>query len=417
MESPGASPATPGAGLSGDVLGPQGASGPTPGFVTVLVLALFLLLLTVGSALQQLAVYPGLVATELGLLLLPTWLVCRRRGWRPGQVLLLGPGRGPWAALSPLLGVLAFFMALGLTLPLLLLIVLAGGSYPGLPLPLSGTQDYLMAMAAGALAAPVCEELLFRGLVMRGLAPFGPHAAVWVSAALFGIFHMDPVRFVPTMALGVVYGYLAAGTGSVRPAMVAHGLNNGLALTLAWLGGGGRGSGAALDLESMRSEVSGTLPAAAGVSLELALLVAAGLLALLGIALAALVAWLLVRLAGPPGQRWAVLRTLPGAGLPLGRLARLPGLWGMGLAALVIWGLILWKVFAGAPGDGPERNAPEPEPSGIPGGEVTELLSVPLAPIPALWSASLFTMNTSVGRGTFMDSAGSRLAAGGGPLP
>ncbi|TDI31052.1 MAG: CPBP family intramembrane metalloprotease [Acidobacteria bacterium] len=323
----------------------------TPRHGLNLVLLILGLLLTVGLLVQMAAVYPGLVFTEFGLLLLPTWLFCRRLGLAPVPTLLLAPGRPlpPLAAVA--MGLLAFAMALALTFPVLLLVFLAGGSYVGPILPLETGGQFLMALAAGAVAAPICEEILFRGFVLRSLAPLGPHVAVWGSALLFGLFHMDPVRLVPTMVLGVVYGYMAAGTGSVRSSMVAHAVNNGLALTLAFMGGGGD-KGETLDLESLRLGVARTMAKSGtglneAVSPDLILAGAAVGLSLLGLILAALVAMGLRGLAGRRPHRFCLPDMSGATRLPMTSLLRLPSLWAiLGLGAL-IWGRGLWQLFSG----------------------------------------------------------------------
>jgi sodium transport system permease protein len=85
-----------------------------------------------------------------------------------------------------------------------------------------------------ALLPAVCEEALFRGVVLRGLARrLAPGAAVLVTGALFGLFHMDPWRLLPTSVLGVLLSFVALESGSIVPAMIAHLLNNGLVVMLA----------------------------------------------------------------------------------------------------------------------------------------------------------------------------------------
>ena len=322
---------------------------PGPRHGTVLVLTTLALLLTAGMLVQTWAVYPGLLFTEFGLLLLPTLTFCYMKGWRAPEVLMLHRGRGTPAAGAVGIGLLAFAMVLALTFPLIIMILLAGGSYPGLNLPLDTGGQFAMALLAGAVAAPLCEEILFRGFLLRSLAPFGPHAAVWASAVLFGIFHMDPVRFIPTMALGVVYGYLAAGTGSVRAPMIAHGVNNGLALTLAYLGGGGA-EGESLDLAGLRGEVETAIQSSAGgmeatLSADLILAVAAGMMLVAGLVLLVMVHLALRGVAGSGPERF---RAFIPAGIvrqPLGDLARLPAVWVVVAIGIWIWTVALRGIF------------------------------------------------------------------------
>ena len=77
------------------------------------------------------------------------------------------------------------------------------------------------------LVAPVTEELLFRGIILRGLlGRFRPWTAVMLSAMLFALMHMNPWQLIPPFALGVMFGWFYLRTGSVWPGVVGHALNN-----------------------------------------------------------------------------------------------------------------------------------------------------------------------------------------------
>lgn len=76
-----------------------------------------------------------------------------------------------------------------------------------------------------ALAAPVVEEIIFRGLVMRGLEKYGKHFAILISSILFGLFHGNIVQSPYAFAVGLVLGY-AAMEYNILWAMVLHMVNN-----------------------------------------------------------------------------------------------------------------------------------------------------------------------------------------------
>jgi membrane protease YdiL (CAAX protease family) len=85
-----------------------------------------------------------------------------------------------------------------------------------------------------AVVPALCEEILVRGVIARSLRPkLGVAGAILVSGALFGLMHMSVARFLPTAAFGIVLAYITLASGSVVPAMLAHGLNNAMALLLA----------------------------------------------------------------------------------------------------------------------------------------------------------------------------------------
>lgn len=76
-----------------------------------------------------------------------------------------------------------------------------------------------------SLFAPVVEELIFRGLILRGLEPFGKRFAIVVSALLFGLFHANLVQSPYAFAVGLILA-IVASEYSIGWAMVLHMLNN-----------------------------------------------------------------------------------------------------------------------------------------------------------------------------------------------
>lgn len=82
-------------------------------------------------------------------------------------------------------------------------------------------------IAGVSLAAPFCEEMLYRGVVQAGFAEKleAPRAIV-VTALIFSFMHFDPVGFLARFELGLVFGLLAWRGGSLWPAIGAHAANN-----------------------------------------------------------------------------------------------------------------------------------------------------------------------------------------------
>lgn len=78
--------------------------------------------------------------------------------------------------------------------------------------------------------APVLEEMLLRGIVLKGaLQRYCPMAAILISAALFGIFHMSLLQGIPGFFIGIVLGFVFWKTGSLIPVMIIHAVNNAIA--------------------------------------------------------------------------------------------------------------------------------------------------------------------------------------------
>ena len=71
--------------------------------------------------------------------------------------------------------------------------------------------------------APVTEELLFRGLILRGLRTrYGPTRAILASAILFAAFHLDPQTLVFGTLVGLLLGVIAERAGSTLPSIALH---------------------------------------------------------------------------------------------------------------------------------------------------------------------------------------------------
>jgi membrane protease YdiL (CAAX protease family) len=92
----------------------------------------------------------------------------------------------------------------------------------------------VVALLALAVAPAVAEEILFRGAVQRALATrLFPVAAIAATSLLFAGYHMSLLQLVPTFPLALVLGALAHRGSSVLPAMLAHLLNNTMAILVS----------------------------------------------------------------------------------------------------------------------------------------------------------------------------------------
>ena len=80
--------------------------------------------------------------------------------------------------------------------------------------------------------APLFEEWLCRGMVLRGLLDRGvrPVWAILFSAVFFGAIHLNIWQMVPAMILGAIFGYVYWKTRSLKLTMLMHFTNNTFAL-------------------------------------------------------------------------------------------------------------------------------------------------------------------------------------------
>ena len=81
------------------------------------------------------------------------------------------------------------------------------------------------------ILAPVIEELIFRGVIMHGLMRnYSKFTAVFVSALMFALFHLNPWQFPATFILGLLLGILMLRTRNIYLCIMGHAFNNGLVL-------------------------------------------------------------------------------------------------------------------------------------------------------------------------------------------
>ena len=84
-------------------------------------------------------------------------------------------------------------------------------------------------LVLAVVVAPLTEELLFRGLILRGfLRHYSVRTAIIASAVLFGAFHLNPWQFVGAFALGVLFAWTFVRTRSLLLCIFGHALTNGL---------------------------------------------------------------------------------------------------------------------------------------------------------------------------------------------
>lgn len=74
--------------------------------------------------------------------------------------------------------------------------------------------------------APVCEELIFRKLLLQPLRSGGDMFAAAVSALIFGAYHGNFDQFPYAFVVGLLYGILAVRSSSLVPTLILHFVNN-----------------------------------------------------------------------------------------------------------------------------------------------------------------------------------------------
>lgn len=143
----------------------------------------------------------------------PAWLRCR-----------------PWAVL-----IWSVVAALGALIPSAWI----QEQIPELPNLVEQEFDMILGNRWGYLAvgllAPLSEELVFRGAILRSLLrspKLSPWGAVVLSALLFALMHFNPAQMPHAFLIGLLLGWMYWRTGSILPGVAYHWANNSAAYVI-----------------------------------------------------------------------------------------------------------------------------------------------------------------------------------------
>lgn len=103
--------------------------------------------------------------------------------------------------------------------------------YP--PSEMTGAHSVIISFILTGLVPAFVEELLFRGVFLRNLLPYGKTTAIIVSSLMFAMMHQNFYQFFYTFVGGMVFGYVFIKTGSIWCSVLAHMINNTISVLTA----------------------------------------------------------------------------------------------------------------------------------------------------------------------------------------
>ncbi|MGK5063205.1 CPBP family intramembrane glutamic endopeptidase [Janthinobacterium sp. LB3P112] len=181
-------------------------------FFILQTLALILLKDAAGATLAHVAIAFG----SAGAL---TYVLIRLVYWRSKTVGVprIGPGRQPWRR-----GAASALLAALFGISYLAIVQASGWSPVRTPLATGAGWNGVWLAGLTLLAAPLCEEFIFRGLIQGGLRRSLPAwQATGIGAAIFAIVH-PPVSMLPVFVLGLCAGAAYERSRSLLAPMLAH---------------------------------------------------------------------------------------------------------------------------------------------------------------------------------------------------
>lgn len=154
-----------------------------------------------------------------GMNTLVAWLGCRRIRQPLGGLFRTTDFSG-WKAFQ--------YICIGFALQQLSVVLYAVTKLLHLELPeasfdyFQSTQSMLLALLYTCVLAPVTEELLFRGFLMKSLSAVSVRFGIVTSALLFGLMHGNFQQFILGFVMGLFLGKIVARHNSLLPSILVH---------------------------------------------------------------------------------------------------------------------------------------------------------------------------------------------------
>jgi len=131
-----------------------------------------------------------------------------------------------------LLPVCASYFISYIAAPINIFIYFIFGEYiSGVTMP-ENLIDFFLILTSLCIVAPITEELLFRGIIVKLLDRYGTLFTIIMSSLAFAIVHFNPAGVITTFLLGIIMCILRLGTGSIFSCMMFHMTNNFFAFML-----------------------------------------------------------------------------------------------------------------------------------------------------------------------------------------
>jgi len=213
----------------------QNRKNPSVTDTNFLFLVIAVLLLSIGSWVQNKNTYIGLIITEYLIILFPVVFYLIRKGYNLRDFLRINRLTLEQVKYIVMIVILSYPIAVFFNYIGILFLSRFGRVMPNpIPIP-SDIQEFLLSFIIIALTPGICEEVMFRGMIMRTYEVYGRKRAIILSAILFGLFHFNLQNLLGPIFLGILFGILVSKTKSLLSSIIGHTVNNTVALTIGFL--------------------------------------------------------------------------------------------------------------------------------------------------------------------------------------
>lgn len=206
---------------------------PIKGIIVAVIGILFLIF--IAAPIQMNFGMTGLAITEIGILLIAvvSALICR------ANLKEVFPIKKP--SLRETFGTILIWI--GTLIGVLISTLIMGYFFPeGFSQVTEGLNNVITSVSMGvaffivAVMPAICEEALMRGFILSSFRSFkNKWTIVILVGIIFGIYHLDPYRFLPTAILGMSMAYIMLETNNLLYPILLHFINNGFSTLVTFL--------------------------------------------------------------------------------------------------------------------------------------------------------------------------------------
>jgi len=201
----------------------------------LLYMVVMILFVTLGYIAQNWDFNYGILITEFLLIALPTVIYVKARGAAIKNELRFNRLNLVDALLVAVAFIAAYFVAVFINLLGEILISMMGNLIiPDIPFA-TDPAEYVMLLFIIAGSAGICEEILFRGFILRAYEKLGMWPNIIITALLFSILHLNIQNILAPFFLGIILGFVVYKTNSIFAGILGHFINNAISVTWGYV--------------------------------------------------------------------------------------------------------------------------------------------------------------------------------------
>ena len=133
-----------------------------------------------------------------------------------------------------IIGLLTLFLLSGALNYFQLLLDKIGYKTTSLGYELNTPSNYLISLISLAVIPAICEELIFRGILVNALKSKGEIFAIILSSVMFSIFHFSPAQLIYPICFGLILSIVYLRTKNILFPILLHFINNALSISIQY---------------------------------------------------------------------------------------------------------------------------------------------------------------------------------------